>query len=41
MDWKEYIKDNSQAITDRNRCIKGIRLIKQSPEANQIIADSK
>ncbi len=28
MDWKNFVKDNKQAITNRNRVINGIRLLK-------------
>lgn len=34
MNWKAFIKDNKQAITNRNRCLNGIRLLRISPEAN-------
>lgn len=38
VNWKEFIKDNKQAITNRNRIIKGKHLFDKSPEANLVIA---
>jgi len=29
MDWKHFVEKNTQAITNRNRIIKGVRLYKK------------
>ena len=33
MDYFEFVKGNKQAISNRNNCLKGKRLLDSSPEA--------